>query len=53
MIPMAGKKKEFFSPKDNYRNFSHLLVSEQHKWELDGVEDELLAKIDSLDSSLK
>jgi hypothetical protein len=47
VLPMAGKRKKMYGPKDNYKNFSDLLVSEQHRWELEGAEDELLAVIDA------
>jgi hypothetical protein len=46
VLPMAQKRAKVYGPKDNYKNFSDLLVSEQHHWELEGAEDELLAVID-------
>ena len=46
MIPMANKRKEFYGPSSNYQNYSDMLVTERHKWELDNAEDELLELID-------
>lgn len=46
MIPMANKKKNFYGPSSNYQNYSDLLVTEKHTWELENAEDELLALID-------
>jgi hypothetical protein len=47
IFPIHQKRKPLFGPKDNYRNFSDLLISEQPGWELDRAEEELLAIIDA------
>ena len=46
VVPMPTKRKEFFGPSSNFKNFSDLLVTEKHVWELENAEDELLAMID-------
>ena len=45
-VPMANKKKNFYGPNSNYQNYSDLLITEKHTWELETAEDELLALID-------
>jgi hypothetical protein len=40
------KGKQIDGPKENYPNFSDLLVSELHNWEFEKVEDELMTVAD-------
>jgi hypothetical protein len=47
IVPLVPKRRSLYGPANNYRNYSDLLVSEKHNWELDTAEDELLAQIDA------
>ncbi|KAK8882206.1 hypothetical protein M9Y10_044847 [Tritrichomonas musculus] len=46
ILPMANKLKRFFTARDNLKQYANFLVTEEHHWELENAEDELLAMID-------
>lgn len=46
IFPAVAKKRRIYRPDANFQNFSDLLVTEKHEWELEKAEDELLALID-------
>jgi hypothetical protein len=48
---VAGQVPQFRKPvygaKDDFRSFAELLASEQHRWNLDSVEEQVMTVIDA------